>query len=445
MIDLDAILAPIPGENPAGEDLRYTPVYDEIKEARRADDALDRGDWNREIKTSDWDTVIKVSTEALTQKTKDLQIAAWLTEALIYRQGFEGLIAGFIILKGFLETFWDQVYPSIDDGDLDYRVGPFEFINDKLWAAVKEIPVTDSSTGPGYSWFKWQESRKVGFDSDTLNKFGDVDEKKKKNRDEMIAEGKLTGEDFDAAVSATSKAFYVKLEGSITSCLEEFEKLDTAVDNSFGSDAPRMSEIKAALEDCMQLTQRILKEKRQLEPDTAPSDKPKEPLANADIPSTAATEDRQGGPAGDMVAPSPMPAYAGATDQGSLEQALWQDALKTLAASGIKEALEKLRNASHSAPSVRQQNRYRLLIAKLCLRVGRPDLARPVIEQLYALIEELSLERWESPIWIAEVVDAYYQCLTSEGASDDDMYKANTELFQKLCTKDITKAMIYKK
>ena len=82
-IDIDAIMSPIPGENPAGEDLRYTSVYDEIKEARRADDELDRGDWKFEIKTADWDRAIALCVDALTQKTKDLQIGAWLTEALV--------------------------------------------------------------------------------------------------------------------------------------------------------------------------------------------------------------------------------------------------------------------------------------------------------------------------------------------------------------------------
>ena len=100
--------------------------------------------------------------------------------------------------------------------------------------------------------------------------------------------------------------------------------------------------------------------------------------------------------------------------------------------------------ASCTASSIRQKNRYRLLIAKLCLRAERPDLARPVLEDLHSLIEQLNLEQWESPIWIAEALDAYYQCLTAEGASDDDIYKANNELFQRLCTKDITKAIRYR-
>ena len=40
------ILAPIPGENPSGVDLRYDTkllIFDKIKEARRQDDELDAG------------------------------------------------------------------------------------------------------------------------------------------------------------------------------------------------------------------------------------------------------------------------------------------------------------------------------------------------------------------------------------------------------------------
>jgi len=79
-IDIDAVLSPIAGDNPAGEDLRYSQVYDDIKEARRADDTLERGEWQREIKTSDWNKVIDLGVKALTEKTKDLQITMWLTE-----------------------------------------------------------------------------------------------------------------------------------------------------------------------------------------------------------------------------------------------------------------------------------------------------------------------------------------------------------------------------
>ena len=38
VIDLEAIMQPISEENPSGESLRYSGLYDEITEARRADE-----------------------------------------------------------------------------------------------------------------------------------------------------------------------------------------------------------------------------------------------------------------------------------------------------------------------------------------------------------------------------------------------------------------------
>jgi type VI secretion system protein ImpA len=129
------------------------------------------------------------------------------------------------------------------------------------------------------------------------------------------------------------------------------------------------------------------------------------------------------------------------TDSAAHETALWQKANELLKASGIKAGLQQLLVASSTAPSIRQRNRYRLLMAKLCLKAGRPDLAKPILEELYALIEELNLERWEAPNWIADVLEALYKCLTAGDANDDPGRAA--ELFRKMCTLDVTKAMIY--
>ncbi len=92
------ILNPIPGDNPSGENLRYAPIYDQIKEARREDDDVPQGEWQIEIKKADWVLVIKLASEALATKSKDLQIAAWLTEAMLRREGFAGLQAGLVLL-----------------------------------------------------------------------------------------------------------------------------------------------------------------------------------------------------------------------------------------------------------------------------------------------------------------------------------------------------------
>src|SRR4030095_2829328 len=82
-IDVEALLAPIPGENQAGESLQYQGTHDEIREARRADDDLEQGDGKRDLKVADWRQVSSLATDALSEKTKDVQICAWLTEALV--------------------------------------------------------------------------------------------------------------------------------------------------------------------------------------------------------------------------------------------------------------------------------------------------------------------------------------------------------------------------
>jgi len=428
-VDLEALLSPIPGDNPAGISLRYDLVYDAIQEARRADDLLDRGDWQHEIKTSDWDKVFNLSVSALSERTKDLQLAAWLLESLTTQEGFEGLYVGLQVMTGLLQQFWDNVYPEIEDDDLDYRVGPLEFINDKLWLAVKQIPLTDSRTTPGYSWLQWQESRQ-----------------------EARNEEKISAEDFDRAVGGSPKSFYESLYENVSACQQEFKLLDEIVDEKFGREAPRLAELKTALEDCDFLVRKILKEKQVQEPATVSSEPPVEEMGS-DIKEDMAAQEH----ALSQEAPTSASIPSGSVPHSSrgpvvtyrvnrllgsagIEEAVWQDALEKLKSGGIKQALEQLLGASCSAQSMREKTNFRLLMAMLCIKGNRPDLAKPIAEELNTLMEDLQLSKWESPIWIAEVLDTLYQCLSYEGASDDDIYRSK-EILKKICTLDVTKAM----
>ncbi len=444
-IDIDSLLAPIPGENPAGEDLRYSPIYDALKEARRADDQLERGEWQREIKTSEWDKVISIAGEALSKQSKDLQIAVWLVEALIRKEGFGGAGAGLRLLHGLLSNYWENMYPSMEDGDLDFRAAPLQLLNEKLSSSLKEVPLTDPSATPGFSWLKWQESRDVGAEADTVNRSGGTDENKKKRREELIAEGKLAAEEFDSAVARTSKSFYETLSEELAESRETFKQLDQLVDEKFGSQGPRLSEFGEALEDCSRVVGRIFKEQKG---GGEPSKKPA-PQAKGAGPSAPEEKKEQGRESPPFPqaergsAMTALPFLNAFPDTDSQEKALWQEAVRALKDSGIREGLSKLMDASNCAPSVRSRNRYRLLMAKLCLEGNRPDLARPIMEELNHLIEELHLERWESPLWMAEVLETLYQCLTRGEPSDDDLNRCKA-LFQRLCTTDVTKAITYK-
>src|SRR4051794_33003329 len=81
------LLTPIPGDNPSGTNLRYDPVIDKIKEARREDIDAPQGAWKTAVKTADYGAVIKLAGEVIATRSKDLQLAVWLVEAHIRREG----------------------------------------------------------------------------------------------------------------------------------------------------------------------------------------------------------------------------------------------------------------------------------------------------------------------------------------------------------------------
>src|SRR3974390_415699 len=105
----DDILDPISGDRPAGTDLRWTSEWDRIKEARRADDALEAGKWiKKDRKIADWSAVRELAPAALKERSKDLQPALWLTEENMRIHGFPGLRAGLRVIHELMVRYWDQ-------------------------------------------------------------------------------------------------------------------------------------------------------------------------------------------------------------------------------------------------------------------------------------------------------------------------------------------------
>jgi type VI secretion system protein ImpA len=254
----DDLLNPIPGENPSGASLRYAPVYDKIKEARREDDDAPQGEWTHERKVADWKQVIKLSGEALATKSKDLQLAAWLTEAMLRTEGFGGLLAGVRLCQGLIETYWDTLYPELEEGDAEMRAAPLDWIGSRLDQGVRMVPLTRK----GYDWFQFKQSRVVGYEADTAD-----NEAKQQARAQAIAEGKVTGEDFDSGFNATPKAFYVECKQNLDDSLAAIESLNEVCEPKFGAVTPGFMALRSALEEVRSTANSLLQKKRELEPD----------------------------------------------------------------------------------------------------------------------------------------------------------------------------------
>src|SRR5262249_41998444 len=184
---LDPILPDLPG----GTDMRWTPEWDRIREARRADDELETGKWaKREPKVADWKLVRDLTTAMLRERTKDLQLALWLTEANIKLQGFPGLRDGLRITRELMVRYWDRgLYPTMEDGPED-RAGPFDWLNNKLVDSVTAVPITlREDQGQDYSFNDLLDARRIGSEASCRTPDGDVDPQKKKALDQAIAEG----------------------------------------------------------------------------------------------------------------------------------------------------------------------------------------------------------------------------------------------------------------
>ncbi|MGB6745211.1 MAG: type VI secretion system protein TssA [Terracidiphilus sp.] len=255
----DDLLNPIAGDNPSGANLRYEKVYDQIKEARTEDDdTLPSGAWARTIKKADYNLVIKLGGEALANKSKDLQLAAWLSEAYVKKEGI-GLIQPCLkLLQDLQEQFWDTLYPEIEDGDAGMRAVPIEWAANRISAILREAPITRD----GLNYFQYRDSRAIGYEADA--QYNDA---KTQAREQAIADGKPTAEDFDKSLNSTPKSWYVQLETSFQSSLETVEELQVFCERKYGDDGPGFSKLRTALEEVGQVVTGLLNEKRKTEPD----------------------------------------------------------------------------------------------------------------------------------------------------------------------------------
>ena len=254
----DDLLKPIAGDNPAGADLRYDPLYDKIKDARREDDDAPQGEWERTRKVADWPQVVKLATDALTNKTKDLQLAAWLTEALIRREGFPGLVQGLPLLKGLTEQFWDTVYPELEDGDPELRAAPLEWVGTRLEIPIKMVPLNKS----GHDFLRYKESRTIPTESEA-----ESDHKKGEARLRAIEEKKITPEDFDKAFIATPKPWIKQVVGDLKTAQGALQALEAVCVGKFGDAAPNFIPLRNTLEEVERAASQLLAKKLETDPD----------------------------------------------------------------------------------------------------------------------------------------------------------------------------------
>ena len=245
----DDLLNAIPGENPSGANLRYDPVTDKVKEARREDLDVPQGEWKTALKTADYNQVIKIASDAVAKRSKDLQLAVWLVDAHVRKEGFAMLAPSFRFLRELLEDFWDSLYPPVDeDGDMEVRAAPLEWLGNKLGEPLGFLPIVTGKLG----YHSYQESRAVGYEADADT------QDKQELREARIAEGKVTAEQFDEALESTPVEALRAVRKDLAEALETLDALSEYCDQQFGSQSPSFLKTRGVIEEIDQTVHILL-------------------------------------------------------------------------------------------------------------------------------------------------------------------------------------------
>lgn len=240
-LEFDLLIAPIPGDDPAGQPLPFQ-VKEKLDEARKEvnPDLFAPDDPNRpEVKKADWPGVIRLCEETLTRTSKDLTTAVRLTEALTKVHEFAGLRPALTLLGRLFDECWDRLYPSIEDGDLEVRAGPLNWLDDparggRFPTTLRTLPLVGPPDG-AYSFLDWERTKD--------------------------GSGTVTTENFEQAIGAAGRDICQSRVDDIAGCLTELDRLVEVLNRRLEAVAPGMLEMRNALKQCDMLARQVLQRK----------------------------------------------------------------------------------------------------------------------------------------------------------------------------------------
>jgi len=259
--DLDALLAPIPGDSPAGVDLRtdsspqslYYLLRDARAEARAAERAMEAPDPDRPETTStapppQWRTIRELGLEAIGERSKDLEVASWLAEALLRSDELVGFTAGVKLMTGLVENYWEGLFPLPDEEGIETRVSPILRLNGlsgaegSLGPPLRRVPLFARPDGSEMQLWHYEQS-------ENLAKLTDPEARQRR-----IEAGVLTYETIEGEARAAGAAHLTKAHETAMAAEAAWRALSEALDSRAGADSPPTSQVRSVLEKLVHLT-----------------------------------------------------------------------------------------------------------------------------------------------------------------------------------------------
>ena len=253
--NLALLLDPIPGKNPCGESLRYTEVYDQVRETRREEDeSLPQGVWKTEVKKADWDQVATLCQDALKTRSKDLQLVAWLTEAWLHLEGIRGLARGLELLLGLTRNFWEEIHPQMDKGGYELRIVPYEWINARLSEDSKCILISMPSdhTSLPYRLLDYNEANRL----EILTKRQQSQGIAEPSQEKQLSPAKVS-----VSIDQTHTAFYRYMDESCRLATKLMTELEEVLRLHLNTEAPSFYKLREKVESIQRFARLVLDER----------------------------------------------------------------------------------------------------------------------------------------------------------------------------------------
>lgn len=261
VLEMDVLLAPLAEGEGAGEDTRtdYSPKspYQLLRnargEARALERRLDGGDPEADPATilGHWREVKKLGISIIGTKSKDFEIASWLTEALVRLDGLGGLLAGSQLVTGLAQNFWDKAFPSLEEPEgLDDRASPIgglagEGTDGTLMQPLRRLLLFRRGDGSPCDLFLYKRAEETA---------AIVEEERRERRykegvpqlDVLQREGRADG------------AFLRAVALEATAAREAWQAMDQALTDPFAGNAPSTRNVNEALGAIIDLATRIV-------------------------------------------------------------------------------------------------------------------------------------------------------------------------------------------
>lgn len=229
----EALLAPVSAAVPEGLPAAEDESYRRIRHEREEEDAsLPLGAWERELKRANWVAASELSAAAMAMRSKDLQLAAWLFEALIARSGFQALAP----CLGLIDALFLQYGAKLHPQNSEHRINLLVWIGQKLLPPLRRVAITATGTGHDYAWNDWEQAQRNEQLRASLGK-----------QREAEIEG-ATLSDVGAALACTSNERIVFLQSCLSDGLTALQTLESTLDSHLGEDAPGLSAMRNLLE-----------------------------------------------------------------------------------------------------------------------------------------------------------------------------------------------------